>query len=808
MTSYSPGVALVLTLADAESRQLGHAEIEPSHLLLGLCKVCGLAFGQPEFAVSEEVQRAVRAVESDAAEVRRVLTSVDLDWDAFRYQLRESLGCGFAAPSGVRHRSHAARRVFERAEELARGARGLAVVRAVHLLAAVAERADPAWAGLLAEMGVPHGVLVDAILASQAPEAKDPEAEDSRPGARREPSRAQPTLSRFGRNLTRLAVEGRLDPVVGRDEVIAELALVLVQERKNNAILLGETGVGKTAIVEGLARHLAGPECPQVLEGMQVVEVGMSALVAGCRFRGDFEERMESLVREAAADPRVVLFIDEIHTLIGAGGTGGADAANMLKPALARGEVRCIGATTNDEYRRIIISDPALERRFYPIRVNEPSRDEAIAILDGLRPQFEGHHNLMIGDDAIAAAVDLAIRYLADRRLPDKAIDLIDRACAQVRMAAPRESAAPTAARRGGSVTRDDVIRVVARRCRVPIERLERRDADRLIAMEQELSRRVLGQEEAVRTVSETVRTAQAGLKPLDRPTGVFLFAGRSGTGKTELAKALAEFLFGDEGRLIRIDMSEFMLEHSVARLIGSPPGFVGFEEGGQLTERIREVPFSVVLLDEIEKAHPRILDLFLQVFSEGRLTDARGRLVSFRETLIVMTTNLGCDQDGADDTRAPFGFAIERGQADDLSGWDRAAYRHRIQMAIEDALRPELLNRIGQIVYFDPLDPVTVRGVIDKTVTALKSRAIHNGVDVVLTAAAYEALMAEGYSPSRGAREMERVIERRVVHPLARALLEGRLPPGGRAVVDALDGVIVVRPDTQGEPPNRPIPH
>jgi ATP-dependent Clp protease ATP-binding subunit ClpC len=523
----------------------------------------------------------------------------------------------------------------------------------------------------------------------------------------------------------------------------------------------------------------------------------MASLVAGTKYRGEFEERMQGLIREVTEADDVILFIDEVHTILGAGAAEGTvDAANILKPALTRGDLRCIGATTIGEYRKHIEKDPALERRFQMVWVDEPTREEAVEILRGLRPRFEEHHGLQITDEAIEAAVELSMRYLPDFRLPDKAIDLIDQACASGRIATLSAfSDLPAVA----SIGRPEVAAVVAQRCRLPVERLTEDDAARLLRMEEALRRRVIGQEEAVRAVSEAVRTARAGLKDPRRPIGVFLFVGTTGTGKTELAKALAEFLFDDEQRLIRIDMSEYMEKHAVSRLIGAPPGYVGYEEEGQLTGPVRSNPYSVVLFDEVEKAHPDVFDIFLQIFDDGRLTDARGRRASFSETVIILTSNLGNRIEGA---ARPIGLQLA-GAAAKAGDAEQETYRRRIMDAVKGALRPELLNRIQRTVFFFPLSQESLRQIIDKILGGLRQRLRGRRVNVELSEAAYDLLMQEGSHPQFGAREMERAIDRLLVQPLGKALLEGRFAEGTTVRVDAGDGELVLEDAQRTRPAN-----
>jgi ATP-dependent Clp protease ATP-binding subunit ClpC len=786
MTKYTPSIILIWSIAAAEA-QAGHAaEIEPAHLLLGLGKLCDLDLdelraGQP--AAEAEVWQET---EADAAELRRLFQQAGLDVTRFRRKLRALVAQAGSPEAGgeVTHRSQAARRVFRRAEEIAALAAGdEADLQPGHLLQALFELPDPPWAGLLVKLGL-AGPLDQMFGAGAATPVETVRAQAEEQEAAAEAKRPHPTpfLARFGRDLTRLAREGKLNPVIGRREEMRRLARVLAQQRKNNAILVGEAGVGKTCIVEGLAQRLAGPNPPPALQGKRLVEVTMAGLVAGAKYRGEFEERMQALITEASADENLILFIDELHTVLGAGGEGASDAANILKPALARGDLRCIGATTLADYRRTIEKDPALERRFQVVWVDEPTRQEALDILAGLQPRFEQHHGLTISEAALESAVELSMRYLPDFRLPDKAIDLVDQACATARIASLSVQSDQPAVT---GIGRAEVAAVVAQRCRLPVEQVAEDEAQRLLNMEEALRRRVIGQDAAIQTVAAAIRAARAGLKPPHKPVGVFLFVGATGVGKTELAKALAEFLFDDERRLIRMDMSEYMEKHAVARLIGAPPGYIGYEEEGQLTGPVRTHPFSVVLFDEIEKAHPEVLNLCLQIFDEGRLTDARGRRVSFSEAVIIMTSNLGYP---ARPAARPLGF--RQGEA---TAFSQTGYHQRIMAAVQQAFRPELLNRIQQIVFFEPIDEAAVRQIIDKFLDGLRVQLRPRRIELELSETAYALLLAQGFDPHFGAREMERAINRLLVQPLSQALLEGRFPDGAVIYVDAHDNNLVL---------------
>jgi len=781
----SHSTLLVWTIAADEALAGNSEEIEPAHLLLGLLKLCDL--GPDELAaVAAGAEAAVqRELEIDAERLRGLVARAGLDATRFRRRLRAQVTRAPAAPPREieeLHRSQASRRVFDRAGKLAAAA-GERALRPEHLLLALLQMPDRPWQSVATELGSEQ-----ALSRLAAGDATVPAA--AAPRRRRAPKaavRATPQLDRFGRDLTRLAHEGALEPVVGRREELRALARVLVQQRKRNAALVGEAGVGKTSVVEGLAQRLADEQPPPALAGVRIVELSMAGLLAGAQYRGEFEERLEAVLAEASGSGDVILFIDELHTVLGAGGKGASDAANILKPALARGALRLIGATTIDEYRRHIERDPALARRFQVVWVDEPTHAQALEILRGLRGRMEEHHGMEITDAALEAAVELSLRYLPDQRLPDKAVDLVDQACAagRLRTISMRSHApAPTA------IGRDEIAAVVAARCRLPVERLAADEAERLRGIEDALRRRVTGQDEAVVAVAHAVRAARAGLRDPRRPVGVFLFAGATGSGKTELAKALAEFLFEDEQRLIRIDMSEYMEKHAVSRLIGAPPGYIGHEDEGQLTGPVRTSPYSVVLFDEIEKAHPDVLDLCLQIFDEGQLTDSRGRRASFSETVIILTSNLGA-RPGAELERRGVGFAPAapvEARAQESDG-----YREGVLAAVRAALRPELVNRIDRIVVFAPLGPEQARPIVDKLLVGVRQRLQARRITLELSEAAYALIEREGFDERYGARELERTVDRLLLEPLARALLDGRFADGANVHVDVDDGELVL---------------
>ncbi|WP_433325137.1 AAA family ATPase [Spirillospora sp. CA-294931] len=737
-------VSLVLRLARIEAGAGGAAEVGGGHLIMGLTRLCRPDLSDLIDGRGMDADER-RELERDAEELRRRFTGAGVDPDALRRRLRRRLDGVEPRPAG-----HELTSALTRAQAHARDGR----VRAADLLRALLEAADDRVRAVFARCGAADP------LAAFFPEA----APSPRP---------TPHLDRYGRDLTRLAGEGALPPLVGRRAELRSLARVLVRQRKANAVLVGDAGVGKTGIVEGLAQRLAAPGAPADLAGARVVELSMTALLAGAAYRGDFEKRLQAVLAEARENPELILFVDEVHTVLGAGGRGAGDAANILKPALARGELRCVGATTPGEYARTIETDPALERRFEVIWVDEPTRAEALEILDGLRERLADHHGVEIGADAPAAAVDLAIRHLPGLRLPDKAIDLIDQACAAARIPtlSPGENPAGP-----GRVGRAEIAAVVAARARLPVERVEASQARRLRGMEEHLRRRVVGQDEAVAAVAEAVRTARAGLGDPRRPIGVFLFAGPTGTGKTELAKALAEFLFDDERRLVRVDMSEYKERHSVSRLLGAPPGYLGHDREGQLSGPMRAHPHSVVLFDEVEKAHPEVLDLFLQIFDEGRLTDSRGRRVSFTDAVVILTSNLGAAPPAASGG-GPFGFAPAAAPP---------AASGRVMDALRATLRPELLGRIGRVVVFDPLSPDALHRIVDALAARLQDRLADRAITLALTGGARELLIRAGSDARSGARALEHAFDRLLVQPLGRALLDERFGDGVTVLVEA----------------------
>jgi ATP-dependent Clp protease ATP-binding subunit ClpC len=639
-----------------------------------------------------------------------------------------------------------------------------------------------------------------------------------------------PTLNEFGQDLTAMAREGRLDPVIGRDGEIEQTIEVLSRRGKNNPVLIGEAGVGKTAIVEGIAQRIVDDEVPQTLADKRVVQLELSAVVAGTRYRGDFEERMKRIIDEIRDHgEHLIIFIDELHTLVGAGsGTeGGMDAGNMVKPALARGELHVVGATTLEEYRKNIEKDAALARRFQPILIPEPTTEDTLAILHGLKDRYEAHHQVRYEDAALSAAVELSDRYICDRFLPDKAIDLIDQAGARVRLRTKmpgmdlrelerrveelrrdRDQAVASEDYEQASRLRDelrdirdrveqlgkdsgavpevtpgDIAEVVSRATGIPVHQLTEEEKNRLLGLEQHLHERVVGQDQAVAAVAEAVRRSRAGLGDPNRPVGSFLFLGPTGVGKTELARALTEALFGAESRMIRLDMSEFQERHTVSRLVGAPPGYVGYEEAGQLTEAVRRRPYSVVLLDEIEKAHADVFNILLQVLDDGRLTDGQGRTVDFKNTVLIMTSNLGSDLIGRRSGALGFG-----GTSDGAASGD-SAMQEQLMRRLRESFRPEFLNRIDEIVIFRELDREELRQIAELLLDETRRRLHAQNVTVLFAPAAVDWITEHGYQPEFGARPMRRTIQREVDNQLSRMLLDGQVRPGQQVTIDVRDG-------------------
>jgi len=789
----------VVVLAQEEARMLNHNYIGTEHILLGL--------------IHEGEGVAAKALES-----------LGISLEAVRQQVEEIIGQGQQAPSGHIPFTPRAKKVLELSlrEALQLGHN---YIGTEHILLGLIREGEGVAAQVLVKLGADlNRVRQQVIQLLSGYQGKEPAAAG---GPSAEAPSTSLVLDQFGRNLTQAAREGKLDPVIGREKEIERVMQVLSRRTKNNPVLIGEPGVGKTAVVEGLAQGIVKGDVPETLKDKQLYTLDLGALVAGSRYRGDFEERLKKVLKEIRTRGDIILFIDELHTLVGAGAAEGAiDAASILKPMLARGELQTIGATTLDEYRKHLEKDAALERRFQPIQVAEPTIAHTIEILKGLRDRYEAHHRVSITDSALVAAANLADRYISDRFLPDKAIDLIDEAGSRLRirrMTAPpdlrefderiasvrreKESAIDAQDFEKAAALRDkektllqekaqrerewkagdmDVVaevdeeliaEVLATQTGIPVFKLTEEESQRLLRMEDELHKRVIGQEQAIHSLSQAIRRTRAGLKDPKRPGGSFIFAGPSGVGKTELSKTLAEFLFGDEDALIQLDMSEYSEKHTVSRLFGSPPGYVGYEEGGQLTEKVRRKPFSVVLFDEIEKAHPDIFNSLLQVLEDGRLSDAQGRVVDFKNTVIIMTTNLGTRDISKGQN---LGFAVS---GDTQSGYERM--KAKVQEELKSHFRPEFLNRIDDIVVFHQLTPDEIVTIVDLMVAKLDDRLKDKDMAIELTTAAKELLAKRGYDPVLGARPLRRTIQRELEDQLSEKILFGELRPGQIIVVD-----------------------
>lgn len=787
----SVSINIVWSIAEIEASSAGFDAILSNYFWISCCKCCDLDFQKFFRDAPPQIQNQEAQISQDFQTVREALASGNAKPSRLRRALRRRMGSNSEPTLRPLHRHPDLRAAFVAGKHLAEIAGGS--IKPVHVLFSLLQNPDPTFDECLESIGGDRKALAEALErcvlvdGAEGADAKckglDPAekpAREAKPEAKAENNPKRPSaLARFGRDLSRLANDAQLAPVIGRKPEMLRIAQTLLQSRKNNVILVGEAGVGKTGIVEGLAQRITQGKVPDELKATRIIELSMSLLVAGTKYRGEFEERMQAVIKEASGDSNIVLFLDEIHTLMGAGKAGGSmDAANILKPALARGEIRVIGATTIAEYRLHIEKDAALERRFQKVDVEEPTPEETQEILRGIRTRMEEHHGIKITDEAISAAVEWSVRYLPDFRLPDKAIDLLDTACAQARFLTFSNQPGQSA------VDREQIAAVVASRCKIPVGTLTEDEGQRLRSMEEVLGRRVKGQEAAIKTVSKAVRLARTGLGNPNRPVGAFLFVGPSGTGKTELAKALAEFLFHDESRLIRFDMSEFMEEHSVSKLIGAPPGYKGCDEEGQLTGKVRTRPYSVVLFDEIEKAHPRVLDIFLQIFDEATLTDANGRKCSFRNAVIILTSNLGSGELAA---KKEMGFGAKPEEAAEI----QARMDERIKSAIKKHLRPELVNRLSSIVQFHQLAPADIREIVEKCLAALNARLAERQITVSLSPEVADLIVKEGFSPEYGARELERTIELLISKPLAEAIITGQIKSGATVLAEVANTAV-----------------
>ncbi|MGB9678892.1 MAG: ATP-dependent Clp protease ATP-binding subunit [Thermoanaerobacteraceae bacterium] len=796
---FSERAQKALYLAQEEARSFYHNYVGTEHILLGLLK-------------------------EEEGVASRTLKKLGVTYENTRAKVQELIGMG-NVPGDVVGYTPRAKRVLELSFTEARKF-NTSYIGTEHILLGLIREGEGVAVRILMEQGIDFNRMKEEIvkMLSEEPAVGQGKAAKSK-------NTNTPTLNQFGRDLTDYAREGKLDPVIGREKEIERVIQILSRRTKNNPVLIGEPGVGKTAVAEGLAIKIADGAIPEILKDKRVVTLDMASMVAGTKYRGEFEDRLKNVLSEVIKAGNVILFIDEMHTLIGAGAAEGAiDASNILKPALSRGEIQVIGATTLDEYRKYIEKDAALERRFQPIVVDEPTVEETIEILKGLRDKYEAHHRVKITDEAIDAAAKLSHRYISDRYLPDKAIDLIDEAASRVRLktvTAPpeikeledriedltkeKEEAIRTQEYEKAAKIRDDeqklreelenlkskwqqnslsseksvgseeIAQIVSLWTGIPVKKLAQEESERLLQLEEVLHKRVIGQDEAVASVSKAIRRARVGLKDPKRPIGSFIFLGPTGVGKTELTKALAEALFGDENAMIRFDMSEYMEKHTVSRLVGSPPGYVGFEEGGQLTEKVRRKPYSVVLFDEIEKAHPDVFNILLQILEDGRLTDSKGRTVDFKNTVIIMTSNVGAN---VLKKQSILGFMPIT--EEDKNSYDKM--KDSLMEELKKSFRPEFLNRVDDIIVFHQLSKEDIRRITDIMIDELNKRLKENNIKLEFTEEAKDELLKEGYDVSYGARPLRRAIQKIVENQLSELMLKGEIKPGDELLVSIKD--------------------
>lgn len=800
---YTPGMREVIKLSKAEAGRLGHDYIGPEHYLLGIVrKGDGLAV--------------------------QTLHNLEIDLEDLKMELERMLEIGKGPNVNLFSPNSEAKKVLETTKDIARQMKHN-WIGTEHLLLGLIKEESTVAAKCLKNFGVDFGKAQKEVLnvidgSNSAPKSKESFEKTK-----------TPALDTFGRDLTQLAREGKLDPVIGREDEIERILQILCRRTKNNPILLGEPGVGKTAIVEGLAQKIVSEDIPEMLMDKRLLSLDLAAVVAGTKYRGQFEERLKAIMQEIRRSQDVLIFIDELHTLVGAGAAEGAiDASNMLKPALSRGEIQCIGATTLEEYRKYIEKDGALERRFQTITIDPPTPDQTIEIIKGLRSRYETHHGVIISDEAIEASVFLSDRYITERFLPDKAIDVVDEAGSRARLQAnikPQhikdlekqvtdldeelrqlthlqefEKCQEVKLRRNEAqkeketafrewqtrktdrefvktLSAEDIAHIVSKWTGIPVSKLEEAEMQKLLKMEAELNKRVVSQKEAISAISRAIRRARAGMKDPSRPTASFIFLGPTGVGKTELAKALAEFMFGNEDSLIRIDMSEYMEKYSVSRLLGAPPGYVGYEEGGQLTEKVRQKPYSVVLLDEIEKAHPDVFSLLLQVFDDGRLTDSWGHVVDFRNTVIIMTSNVGTK-------RIKKGGTLGFNSSDEAADYD--AVKTKVLGAMKQLFNPEFINRIDETIVFKSLDRGDIENIVEIMMERVNKRISDKHVSITLSPEAKEFLVERGYDSEYGARPMRRTIQKYVEDPFSQLIIEGTVPEG-EVIADIVPGTEVL---------------